>query len=63
MCLSTVYRNEKDPSTVIMSNVATIECKGDNVILTDLLERKISVRGTLLIADLVKAYCIIEEAE
>lgn len=46
-----------------MSNVATIECQGENIILTDLLERKTSIRGTLVIADLVNAYCIIKEAE
>ena len=63
MCLSTVYRNEKEPSSVIMSNVATIECQGDNIVLTDLLERKTSIRGTLVIADLVNAYCIIKEEE
>ena len=63
MCLSTVYRNEKEADNVVMSNVATIECQGDNVVLTDLLERKMSIRGTLVIADLVNAYCIIKEAE
>lgn len=63
MCLSTVYRNEKEPDSMVMNNVATIECQGENVILTDLLERKMSIRGTLVLADLVNSYCIVKEAE
>ena len=39
MCLSTVYKNTVTPETVAMKNVMKIECQGDMVILTDLMER------------------------
>lgn len=38
MCLSTVYKNQLNPESVIMRNVMTIECKDGLVILTDLME-------------------------
>ena len=41
MCLSTVYKNTKEESTVIMRNVMRIECKDGVVILTDLMDRTV----------------------
>ena len=42
MCLSTVYKNTVTPETVAMKNVMKIECQGDMVILTDLMERQMA---------------------
>ena len=53
MCLSTVYKNTVTPETVAMKNVMKIECQGDMVILTDLMERQITVKGELVSVDLV----------
>lgn len=61
MCLSTVYKNEMKPETVVMKNVMQIECKDGCVILTDLMERSVSIEGYLLSANLVEGFVIIQE--
>ena len=47
MCLSTVYKNNMNDESVIMKKVASIALDGNNVILTDLMERKCTIEGTL----------------
>ena len=61
MCLSTVYKNEMKPESVLMKNVMRIECKDDCVILTDLMERTLAVEGQLIRADLVDGFVVIRE--
>lgn len=61
MCLSTVYKNVQTPETVAMKNVMEIRCEGDKVILTDLMERTMEIRGTLEKANLVDGYVIVKE--
>ena len=63
MCLSTVYKNQLNPESVIMRNVMTIECKDGLVILTDLMERQSFVEGTREKANLVDGYVIVKAAE
>lgn len=63
MCLSTVYKNEKKPETMIMNNVMSIECQEDMVILTDLMERTVAIPGTLQSANLVEGFVIIKTAD
>ena len=63
MCLSTVYKNEKRPDTMVMNNVMTIECQDDAVILTDLMERTVAIPGTLQSANLVEGFVIIKTAD
>ena len=60
MCLSTVYTNIKEEANVVMKNVMTIECKDGCVILTDLMDRQISVEGTLQQANLVDGFVIVK---
>ena len=62
MCLSTVYRNEMNPDSIAMRNVMVIECRGSQVILTDLMERQIVLEGELEKANLVDGYVIVKEA-
>jgi predicted RNA-binding protein len=62
MCLSTVYRNKKEPDCVAMRNVMRIECKGGDVILTDLMERQIIIEGELQEANLVDGFVVVREA-
>ena len=62
MCLSTVYKNTMEPASILMKNVMSIECKGGEVILTDLMDRQLSIPGTLERANLVDGYVIIKEA-
>ncbi len=60
MCLSTVYKNKKEPDCVAMRNVMSIACQDGKVILTDLMERELTIEGRLLSANLVDGYVIIE---
>ena len=61
MCLSTVYKNVMQPEAVAMRNVMSIECKDGNVILTDLMERQVTIRGVLESANLVDGFVIVRE--
>lgn len=63
MCLSTVYRHKVDEANIIMERVAKIECEGDHILLTDLLERTKTVYGTLNMASLTDGYAVIAEKE
>ena len=61
MCLSTVYKNEMKPESVVLRNVMRIECRDGLVILTDLMERQVAVEGTLECANLVDGFVIVKE--
>ena len=60
MCLSTVYKNKMDADAVIMKNVMRIECTNGCVILTDLMERSVTIEGTLESANLVDGFVIVK---
>lgn len=61
MCLSTVYKNNMEPSSIVMKNVMQIQCRDGLVILTDLMERQVEIRGTLTQANLVDGFVIVQE--
>ncbi len=61
MCLSTVYRNTRSDDAIIMKNVMRIDMKDGCVVLTDLMERSVSVKGQLLSANLVDGFVIVKE--
>ena len=61
MCLSTVYKNEMTPETVVMKNVMKIECQDGCVILTDLMDRTVAIEGVLESANLVDGFVIVKE--
>ena len=63
MCLSTVYKNTKTPDAIVMKNVMRIDCKDGCVILTDLMERTVSIEGTLETANLVDGFVVVKAAE
>ncbi len=60
MCLSTVYKNSKTEDAIVMKNVMSIECKDGCVILTDLMDRQITVEGALESANLVEGFVIVK---
>ena len=62
MCLSTVYKNQKEEAAVIMKNVMKLECKDGCVVLTDLMDRSVSVEGELVEANLVEGFVIVRES-
>ena len=61
MCLSTVYKNTMEPASIAMKNVMRIECKEGCVILTDLMDRTMTIEGTLQEANLVDGFVIVKE--
>ena len=61
MCLSTVYKNEMTPAAIVMRNVMRIDCKDGCVILTDLMDRTVSIEGVLETANLVDGFVIVKE--
>ena len=61
MCLSTVYKNEKASENIVMKNVMSIRCEDGCVILTDLMERSVSIEGQLISANLVDGFVIVRE--
>ncbi len=62
MCLSTVYTNQKTEDQIVMRNVMQIDCKDGCVILTDLMDRTVSIEGCLEMANLVDGYVIVKTA-
>ncbi len=61
MCLSTVYRGSVEQDNMLMKNVATIEYRDGNIVLTDLMERQLSFEGELVMANLVEGVAVIRE--
>ena len=62
MCLSTVYKGEKAPQNIVMSNVQRIDLQEGQVLLTDLMDREMVIVGKLLSVDLVGGVAIIQES-
>jgi len=63
MCLSTVYRDKAEASAILMKNVMKIECRAGQIILTDLMQRRMIFDGELVEADLVGGVAIVKEKE
>ena len=61
MCLSTVYKNDLKPESVLLKNVMRIECKGGTVVLTDLMDRTVAIEGELEYANLVEGVVLVKE--
>lgn len=61
MCLSTVYKNDRNPESVVMKNVMRIECKDGAVVLTDLMDRTVAIEGILEYANLVEGVVLVKE--
>ena len=62
MCLSTVYKSEKAPQNILMSNVQKIDLQDGQILLTDLMDREMVIVGTLISVDLVGGVAIVQEA-
>ena len=61
MCLSTVYKNTREESAIVMKNVMHIAIKDGCVILTDLMDRQVAMEGVLEEANLVEGFVIVKE--
>ena len=61
MCLSTVYKNKMEESAIVMKNVMRIDCREGQVILTDLMDRTVTIEGQLVQANLVDGFVLVKE--
>ena len=59
MCISTVYQNAVLPENILLKNVRAIRVEGDQVILTNILEQEMRVKGALVSADLIGGAVVI----
>ena len=57
MCLSTVYRNEKQEENVLCKMVSSIKAEGDTLTFTNIMGESVTVR--LVSADLTAGTVII----
>ena len=62
MCLSNVYKTTGDEETLVCQYVSNISVEGENVVLTDVLGKEISVPGTLMKVDLINNVVMIRSA-
>ncbi len=60
MCLSTVYDKTPTNDHILLRNVQKITVSGETLILTDLLEKEISIPANLITADLVNGCVIVD---
>ncbi len=63
MCLSTVYRDSIEQDNMVMKNVRMIEYRDGAIVLTDLMERQMSIEGELVMANLVDGVAVIREKD
>ena len=59
MCLSTIYRNEKQEDNILCKFVANIHVDGDKMIFEDVMGVKTTVTGRLVSADLTAGSVIV----
>ena len=59
MCLSTVYRNEKQDENVLCKFVASITVDGDKLTFVDIMGERTEIVGRLVSADLTAGTVIV----
>lgn len=63
MCLSTIYRGSVQQDNLVMKNVKMIEYRDGRLVLTDLMDREMSLEAELVMANLVDGVAVIREEE
>ena len=61
MCLSTIYRDSIEQDNMVMKNVRMIEHRDGMIVLTDLMERQLSIEAELVMANLTDGVAVIRE--
>ena len=59
MCLSTIYRNEKQEDNILCRYVASITVEGSNLTFEDVMGEKTTITGRLVSADLTAGSVIV----
>lgn len=59
MCLSTIYKNEKQEDNILCKFIANINVDGDKLIFEDVMGMKTTITGRLVSADLTAGSVIV----
>ncbi|MCI8680556.1 MAG: CooT family nickel-binding protein [Oscillospiraceae bacterium] len=59
MCLSTIYRNEKQDGNILCRFVASITADGDKLTFVDVMGETTTITGRLVSADLTAGSVIV----
>ena len=59
MCLSTIYKNEKQEDNILCKFVASITVDGNNLTFEDVMGEKTTITGRLVSADLTAGSVIV----
>ena len=59
MCLSTIYKNEKQDDNILCKYVANINVDGDKLTFEDVMGIKTTITGRLVSADLTAGSVIV----
>ncbi len=59
MCLSTIYRNEKQEDNILCKFVANITVEGNRMTFEDVMGEKMTITGRLVSADLTAGSVIV----
>ena len=60
MCLSTVYKNEKNDDNILFRYVASIQADGDQLTFVDVLGTVTTITGRLVSADLTAGTVVVD---
>ena len=60
MCLSTVYKNEKNDNNILCRYVASIPADGDQLTFVDVLGAVTTITGRLVSADLTAGTVVVD---
>ena len=62
MCLASVYKERHGARELILNNVQRIDIVDGQIVLTDLMERRVAVEGELASVDLVGNTVVVRES-
>ena len=60
MCLSTVYKNEKNDDNILCRYLASIQADGDQLTFVDVLGTVTTITGRLVSADLTAGTVVVD---
>lgn len=63
MCLSSAYRGSADENNLLLSNVMQVDCAGDTITLTDIMQRQIVIDGKIVSMNLMDNKIVIAPTE
>ena len=62
MCLSNIYKNERDANCLLYRNIAEIRWEGEDLCMTDIMGIQTRLKAQVKKIDLLENYIIVEPA-